>query len=61
MYIIATGLTGDLPRQETGFALLAVGADSSTTWIQQNPRVYALHAGSDAPAVDICSLKFAAG
>ena len=55
VYVIATGLLGDLPRQETGFALLAVGPTVSLGFIQQNPRVYALHAGSDAPTVDICT------
>ena len=43
-----------MPREESGFSLLAVGADGVIGFIQQNPRVYALHAGTDAPAVDIC-------
>lgn len=54
IYVIATGLTADMPRTETGFSLLAVGADGVIGNIQQNPRVYALHAGTDAPIVDIC-------
>ncbi len=54
LYVIATGLLADLPRVETGFSLLAVGPDGSIGFIAQNPRIYALHAGSDAPNVDIC-------
>lgn len=52
-YVIATGLLSDAPREDTGFALLAVLADGTTAWIKQNPFVYALHASPDAPAVDI--------
>ncbi len=54
LYIIATGLTADMPRAESGFSLLAVGPDGAIGFIRQNPRVYALHAGTDAPTVDIC-------
>jgi hypothetical protein len=52
-FIAAAGLLGKLPREDDGFALLAVDQNSNTIWIHQNPTVYALHAGSDAPAVDI--------
>ena len=52
-FILAAGLLEKLPREDDGFALLAVDQNSNTIWIRQNPTVYALHAGSDAPAVDI--------
>jgi hypothetical protein len=55
LYVIATGLLADMPRAETGFSLLAVGPEGSIGFIGQNPRVYALHAGTDAPTVDICA------
>ncbi len=55
LYVIATGLLADLPREETGFSLLAVGPDGAIGFIQQNPRVYALHASPSAPNVDICA------
>ncbi len=54
VYVIATGLLADMPRTETGFSLLAVGPTGVLLNIQQNPRVYALHAGPDAGPVDIC-------
>ena len=52
-FLIATGLLGDLPRDEKGFALLAADASGGIGLVRQNPTVYALHAGADAPAVDI--------
>ncbi len=51
--VIATGFLGDLPREETGFQLLAVNQDSTAAAIGQDPIVYVLHAGADAPAVDV--------
>ena len=53
--VIATGLLGKLPRERDGFALLAVGSDGSICFLRQNPTVYALHAGPDAPEVDVCT------
>ncbi len=53
LFVIATGELAKLAREETGFSLLAVLPDSSTAWIRQNPRVYALHASPDAGPVDI--------
>ncbi len=53
LFVIATGLLGDLPREETGFSLLAVAPTGAVGFIKQNPRVFALHASPDAPAVDI--------
>ncbi len=55
LFVIAIGSVSDLPREETGFALLAAEANpgGAIGIIPQNPTVYALHAGSDAPAVDI--------
>jgi hypothetical protein len=52
-FVIATGELKLSPRDDLGFALLAVLPDSSTVWLKQNPFVYALHASPDAPAVDI--------
>jgi hypothetical protein len=53
LFVIATGLLADLPRQTTGFDLLAVGPNGTIGFIRQNPVVYALHASPDAPAVDV--------
>ncbi|MBI5537373.1 MAG: DUF4397 domain-containing protein [Deltaproteobacteria bacterium] len=52
-FVIATGELKLAPRDDKGFALLAVLPDSTTVWLKQNPFVYALHASPDAPAVDI--------
>lgn len=51
---IATGLVGRLPRENAGFSVLLVGPQGSLGMIKQNPLVYALHAGPDAPEVDLC-------
>jgi len=55
LFVIAVGSVQLLPREEAGFALLAVFANPSGIigMIKQNPTVYALHGGPDAPAVDI--------
>jgi hypothetical protein len=53
--VIATGLLGKLARERDGFALLAVGPEGSIGFLRQNPIVYALHAGPDAPEVDVCT------
>jgi hypothetical protein len=53
LFVVATGLLSKLPREEDGFALLAVAPSGSIGFIKQNPVVYALHASPDAPAVDI--------
>jgi hypothetical protein len=50
--VIATGLLGKLGRERDGFALLAIGPNGSLGFIKQDPMVYALHAGPDAPRVD---------
>ena len=52
LFVIATGLTGKLAREQDGFALLAVGPEGSLGFIRQNPVVYALHGSPDAPPVD---------
>ena len=62
LFVIAAGSLELLPREEAAFALFAViaypggvfdQASSNVTLIRQNPTVYALHGGPDAPAVDI--------
>lgn len=53
LFVIATGLLGELPRDDDGFGLLAVGPNGTIGLIRQNPVVFALHASPDAPAVDI--------
>ena len=50
--VIATGLLAKLGRERDGFALLAIGPNGSLGFIKQDPMVYALHAGPDAPRVD---------
>jgi hypothetical protein len=51
---IATGLVNRLPRENEGFAVLLVGPEGTLGLVKQNPMVYALHAGPDAPEVDLC-------
>lgn len=53
LLVIATGLLGKKANAADGFGLLAVGETGTVGLIRQNPRVYALHAGADAPAVDL--------
>ena len=53
LYVLAVGRLADLPRQATGFSLLAVADGGVIATLQQDPTVYALHASPDAPAVDI--------
>jgi hypothetical protein len=53
IFVIATGLVGELPRADDGFGLLAVGPDGTIGLIRQDPTVFVLHASPDAPAVDI--------
>lgn len=51
--LIAVGRLADLPRDETGFGILAVGAEGAIGLIRQDPSVFFLHASPDAPAVDV--------
>jgi len=53
LFLIAVGLLGELPRDEAGFGLLAVGPQGTVGLIRQNPVVYGLHGSPDAPAVDV--------
>jgi hypothetical protein len=53
LLVIATGELGMLPRDETGFGLLAIGPDGVIGLIKQDPTVFVLHASPDAPAVDV--------
>jgi len=53
LLLIATGSVAATPRADDGFGILAVGPTGTIGFIRQNPRVYALHGGADAPAVDI--------
>jgi len=53
LFVFATGLLGQAPREMDGFSLLAVGPDGSIGFIRQNPVVFALHSSPNAPAVDI--------
>lgn len=56
VFAIASGELSKLPRQDTGFALLALLPGGGTTaWLRQNPRLHALHASPDAGPVDIYS------
>jgi hypothetical protein len=54
LFLIAAGLLEDLPREETGFVLIPVTRDEALDRIRQNPRLTALHAAPNAPAVDLC-------
>jgi hypothetical protein len=53
IFVIATGTLTSAARADDGFSLLAVASTGSLGFIKQNPVVYALHGGPDAPAVDI--------
>jgi hypothetical protein len=53
LFVIATGLLGELPDDADGFRLLAVGPSGSIGFIKQNPSVQAFHGSPDAPSVDI--------
>lgn len=53
LFVIATGLVSELPREEDGFTLLAVAPTGDIGFVRQNPVVFALHASPDAPSVDI--------
>jgi uncharacterized protein DUF4397 len=53
LFVIATGLAAESAKAENGFTLLAVGPDGTIGFVKQNPLVYALHAGPNAPAVDV--------
>jgi hypothetical protein len=53
LFVIATGFLSQKARDDEGFGLLAVGPAGTVGLIRQNPVVYALHAGPDAPPVDI--------
>jgi hypothetical protein len=53
IFVIATGLVGELPRDADGFGLLAVGPTGTIGLIRQNPSVFVLHASPDAPAVNL--------
>lgn len=53
LFVIATGLLSKLPRETSGFSLLAVGPSGAIGFVKQNPTIYALHASPDAPAVDL--------
>ncbi len=53
VFVIASGELSKLPRQDSGFALLALPGGSTTAWIRQNPRIHALHASPDGGPVDI--------
>lgn len=55
IFVIATGLLAELPRVETGFALLVVEDDetSAVALVRQNPRIYVLHASASAPELDV--------
>ena len=50
--IVASGLLSADPAAAEGFALLAF-TETASARIAQDPMVYALHAGPDAPAVDL--------
>jgi hypothetical protein len=52
-FVIATGLTSKLSRDPLGLAALAVLSDSSTILVRQNPRLYVLHASTDAGTIDV--------
>jgi hypothetical protein len=53
LFVVATGLLSELPRDDDGFSLLAVAPTGSIGFIKQNPVVFALHASPNVGPVDI--------
>jgi len=53
IFLIAMGSTARAANAPDGFVLLGVTSTESLPFVRQNPVLYALHAGPDAPAVDI--------
>ena len=53
LFVVATGLLSELPRDEKGFSLLAVAPTGSLPLVKQNPVVFALHASPNVGPVDI--------
>jgi hypothetical protein len=53
LFVIATGLVSELPREADGFSLLAIAPTGAVGIIKQNPSVFTLHASPNAPAVDV--------
>jgi hypothetical protein len=52
-FVVATGVTSKLSRDPLGLAALVVLPDSSSILVRQNPRLYVLHASTDAGTVDV--------
>jgi hypothetical protein len=55
VFVIASGLTSKPMSDPLGLQAIAVLPDSTTVFIKQNPRIYAVHASPDAGAVDVFS------
>lgn len=55
LVVVATGLLDRVPREIDAFSLLVADESGGLGLVRQNPFVYALHAGPDAPEVDICA------
>lgn len=53
IFVIASGNLADLPRQDTGFSLLAVAPTGTVGFIKQDPSVLVFHGSPDAPPVDV--------
>jgi hypothetical protein len=53
VFVIAAGDATQHPRLNTSFTLIAVGPSGTIAVLKQNPRIYAFHAGPDAPEVDV--------
>ncbi len=61
-FVIATGLLPSVDTAvNTGFGLLAVNQAGTVAFIKQNPRIHVVHAGADAPAVDLFAGPAGAG
>jgi hypothetical protein len=53
LFVIATGLLSELPREADGFSLYAISSAGAVGFVKQNPVVFALHGSPDAGPVDI--------
>jgi hypothetical protein len=51
--LIAAGNLGARPGDNDGFSILAVFPDATAARVKQDPQVVVLHAGPDAPPVDL--------
>lgn len=53
LFVIVIGNAAELPRQDTGLALLAADQTGELATVRQDPTVFVFHGSPDAPSVDV--------